>query len=144
MNKLTKITTGNLSEWLDRHFVDFDRFFDGYATATTNYPPHNIVKTGEHRAEIEMAVAGFRPDDVSVTVEGGRLTVTAESEATTIEDGREYVHRGISTRAFTKAFHLPEHWEVEEARFENGLLIVSLLHHLPEEKKAKRIEIKTI
>jgi molecular chaperone IbpA len=143
MNNLTKITTSNLTDWIDRHFVDFDRFFDGYSRATTSYPPHNIVKRGDDATDIEMAVAGFKPEEISVTVEGGRLTITAESASKTEEGSKVYAYRGISTRSFTKAFHLPENWEVREARFEHGLLIVSLLHHLPEEKKAKRIEIKT-
>lgn len=143
MNSLTKVTTGNLTDWIDRHFVDFDRFFDGYSRTTTNYPPHNIVKRGDDETEIEMAVAGFKPEEISVTVEGGRLTITAEAETKADEDGKVYAYRGISTRSFTKAFHLPEHWEVKEARFENGLLVVSLLHLVPEEKKMKRIEIKT-
>lgn len=143
MTNLAKITTGNLADFLDRHFVDFDRFFDGYNRTTTSYPPHNIVKRGDDETEIEMAVAGFKPEDISVTVEGGRLTIAAEAQAKTEEEGKMYAYRGISTRSFTKAFHLPENWEVKEARFEHGLLIVSLLHHLPEEKKMKRIDIKT-
>lgn len=143
MTNLPKITTSNLTDWIDRHFVDFDRFFDGYSRTTTSYPPHNIVKRGDDETEIEMAVAGFKPEEISVTIEGGRLTITAETEAKTEEEGKVYAYRGISTRSFTKAFHLPENWEVKEARFENGLLVVSLSHHIPEEKKAKRIDIKT-
>lgn len=143
MTNLPKLTTSNLSDWIDRHFVDFDRFFDGYSRATTSYPPHNIVKRGDDETDIEMAVAGFRPEDIEVTVEGGRLLVRAEAATAKEDEDKAYAYRGISTRAFTKAFHLPEHWEVKEARFEHGMLIISLLHNIPEEKKMKRIEIKT-
>lgn len=142
MTNLPKITTTNLTDWIDRHFVDFDRFFDGYNRTTTNYPPHNLAKIGDDKAEIEMAVAGFKPSEIEVSVEGNRLIVRAETSEESREDEKTYTYRGISKRSFSKSFYLPEHWEVSEARFEDGLLIVALEHNIPEEELPKRIEIK--
>jgi len=143
MTNLPKITTSNLAEWIDRHFVDFDRVFDGYSRATTNYPPHNIVKRSETSSDIELAVAGFSPDDIDITVEGSHLTISAEMSDKTEEDEKTYTYRGISTRSFSKSFYLPEHWEVKDAKFRDGLLVVSLEHYVPEENLPRKIEIKS-
>lgn len=142
MTNLPKLTTTNLNEWLDRYFVDFDRFFDGHHRATTNYPPHNIVKHSETETDIELAVAGFKPADIDVTVEGGHLMISATAESENEESGKTYTYRGISTRSFQKAFYLPDDWEVREAKFEDGLLVISLVHNVPEEKKPLKIEVK--
>ena len=138
MSKALRIVSDDI---LTRHFVGFDRLFDQFANVQTNtYPPHNVVKTGEDTRDIEFALAGFIEEDISVTVEDGVLTVAGAQES---EEDREYLWRGIGTRAFTKQFSLSEYWVVTGAKFTNGILVISTKQEVPEAVKPKQIEIKS-
>ena len=92
-------------------FIGFDRLFDELnSTHWTNiesYPPHNIVKTGEDKFAIELAIAGFGEKDIDVTVKDGDLIITGKSE----DKEKEYLHKGISARKFVKTFKLQEYIE---------------------------------
>ena len=106
---------------------------------TSGYPPYNIEKTGEHGYRISLAVAGFRADDLSVEVKENALLVTARTQED--ESAREYLHRGIATRAFERRFHLADHVRVTGASHADGMLHIDLQRELPEALKPRQIEI---
>jgi molecular chaperone IbpA len=129
-----------------RATVGFDRVFDildrQFANSvSTTYPPYNIIKEGEDSYKIEIAVAGFREDEIDITVKDYVLTVTGEQKREDNAEGPTYLHKGISARSFTRTFTLGDHVEVKGATVQNGLLVVSLEREVPEEAKPKRIAI---
>jgi molecular chaperone IbpA len=137
MNNLVKITSADI---FNRQFIGFDRLFDHLTSQeSSNYPPHNVVITGDDTRTIEFALAGFTRDDVNITVEDAVLTISSES--LNEEEDRIFIHKGISARSFVKRFSLAEYWEVSSAEFQNGILTISLKQEIPEAKKRKDIEI---
>ncbi len=116
-----------------------DRVLAG-ETAHNNYPPYNIEKTGESAWRISIAVAGFGADDLAVEVRENALIVTAR-KAEDDSEGRQYLHRGIATRAFERRFHLAEHVRVTGASHIDGMLHIDLVREVPEALKPRRIEI---
>ena len=130
---------------LYRSVVGFDRLADlldaASHEAATGYPPYNIERTGDNEYRIEIAVAGFRPDELSIEVKEAVLTVTGRKAA---NDGeRRFVHRGLAERNFERRFQLAEYVLVTEANLADGLLSISLKRELPEALKPRRIEIGT-
>ncbi len=130
---------------LYRATVGFDRIADlmdrvvASDVAQPTYPPYNIEKTDEDAYRISIAVAGFTPDDLSVEVKDGALSVTARKSP---EDAtRSYLHRGIATRAFERRFALADHVRVTGANHEHGMLHIDLVRETPEALKPRRIEI---
>jgi molecular chaperone IbpA len=125
--------------------VGFDQMFDDLIRTTniqsqSNYPPYNVVKYSEDKFAIEVAVAGFKEGDIDVTVEKNQLTVKGE-KAVELSQSAEYVHRGISARAFIRSWTLADFVEVTGAVVENGILTVNLDRVVPEEQKPKKIAI---
>lgn len=142
MNTLTKF---DLTPF-HRATVGFDRVFDildrQFANSvSTTYPPYNIIKEGEDSYKIEIAVAGFREDELDITVKDYSLTVTGEQKRDENVEGLTYLHKGISARNFTRSFTLGDHVEVKNATVQNGLLVVSLEREVPEAAKPKKIAI---
>ena len=125
-----------------RSTIGFDRLFDVLdevqRTAEETYPPYNIERLDENRFQISVALAGFTPDEVSLTAEQNVLTLEGRKAE---NDEKVYLHRGISARAFKRQFTLADHVEVRGARFENGLLIVDLQREIPEAMKPRQIPI---
>ena len=103
--------------------------------AAESYPPYNVEARGDHAVRITLAVAGFTPDDLALTIEGRQLTVAGKREGTEA-DPAAYLHRGIAARGFTRAFVLADGLEVTDARLEHGLLHIDLAR--PEERPAVR------
>src|SRR3954463_16217 len=131
---------------LYRSVVGFDRLADllesaASETASTGYPPYNIERTGENEYRIEVAVAGFRPDELNVEVKENLLTVQGRKAAN--DEARTYLHRGLAERNFERRFQLADYVIVTEAKLADGLLSVSLKRELPEALKARRVEITT-
>lgn len=128
--------------------VGFDNIFDeimrvSNQQSTQNYPPYNVVKHTEDKFVIELAVAGFREGDITVTLEKNLLTIEGnrfETE-TNAETPVEYLHRGISSRGFTRTFTLADHVEVVDASSQDGILSITLERKVPEELQPKKIEI---
>ena len=122
-----------------RHFVGFDSLLNELELRheDTNYPPYNIIKQGNNRYAIELAVAGFSKDDIEITNEDRDLIVKASKE----QKDAEYLHKGISTKTFEKNFRLAEHVQVVGADLSDGMLSIELEVVLPDEKRPKRIEI---
>ena len=129
---------------LYRSTVGFDLLFDmldqsSQVESMTNWSPYNIEKRGEDQYVITMAVAGFSPDEIELTQKASQLLVAGQKKSS--EDGRQYLHRGIATRAFKQTFNLADHVKVLGASLENGLLTVELKRDVPEALKPRRIEI---
>jgi molecular chaperone IbpA len=127
-----------------RSSVGFDRLFDLIDDTLRyegedNYPPYNIVRTGEDSYRVTLALAGFRPEDVRVTAQQNMLTVAGEK---TEKGDHSYLHQGIPERPFERRFSLADHVEVKNASLANGLLQIDLVRELPEAMKPRRIEIK--
>lgn len=112
--------------------------------AAESYPPYNVEETGESRLRISLAVAGFAPDQLLVTVEDNQLVVAGKRDAEAKPDDgeRAYLHRGIAARGFVRSFVLADGMEVEGALLEHGLLHIDLLQKEPD-KLVKRIPIRT-
>ena len=108
-------------------------------SAALAYPPYNIEKTGEEAYRLTMAVAGFAPDEVEVTVHENSLLVTGKAKKD--EEESRYLHRGIARRAFERRFSLADHIKVVGASLDNGMLHVDLVREVPEEAKPRKIEI---
>ncbi|WP_040610626.1 Hsp20 family protein [Oceaniovalibus guishaninsula] len=103
------------------------------------YPPYNIEKTGDDAWQIQIAVAGFSADDLTLEQRQNALIVTARKGEE--PEGRTFLHRGIATRAFERRFHLADHVRVSGASHADGMLIVDLVREVPEALKPRRIEI---
>ncbi|SPJ25758.1 Hsp20 family protein [Palleronia abyssalis] len=104
------------------------------------YPPYNIEKTGDDAWAIEIAVAGFSEEDLTVEQRENALIVSARKSDD--DQNRTYLHRGIATRAFERRFHLADHVRVEGARHANGMLVIELKREVPEALKPRRIAIQ--
>ena len=139
-NQLRPVTVG-----FDDIFDHFERMFDGDVMniPQVNYPPYNIVKTGDNTYDIELALAGFSKDDINVEYENNVLTVKSIKKAyEKDEQANGVIHRGISKRMFTKSFTVADDVEVKGAELKDGLLKVSLERIIPESKKPRTIKIK--
>ena len=129
---------------LFRSTIGFDRLMrlaDAATRVDASYPPYNIETTGENAYRLTMAVAGFAPQDIEVTVKENALLVDAKSGKD--EEGKQYLHRGIARRAFERRFQLADHIKVVGASLDNGLLHVDLVREIPEAMKPRKIEIAT-
>ena len=140
-NNLRPITVG-----FDDMFDHFEHMMDDsfFGRSVANFPPYNIVKTGENTYDVELALAGFNKKDIEVEYKENQLTVKSkkqEKQEETDEDGN-VIHRGISKRMFSKSFTIANDVEVKGAELKDGLLKVSMERIIPEHKKAKTIDIK--
>lgn len=138
---MTRVTTLNLPEFhrsilgMDRLMNDFNRLDN------SGYPPYNIESIGEDKYQITLALAGFKREELDITVKEGLLTVEGK-KAEIEEEGRQFIHKGIGNRAFQRQWKLAEYVEVVDATMEDGLLFVLLERQVPEEKQPKTITIR--
>ena len=126
-----------------RSTVGFDRLFDlaemaNRAAGEDHYPPYNIERLSEDSYQISLAVAGFSPDEISITAEQNVVTIEGKKPE---KAEREFLYRGISTRAFRRQFNLADYVQVRDASFDNGLLKIELVREIPEAMKPRRIAI---
>lgn len=128
---------------LYRSVVGFDRLAALLETAAsdaaTGYPPYNIERTGDNDYRIDIAVAGFRPDELNIEVKENLLTVQGRKAAN--DDARRYLHRGLAERNFERRFQLADYVVVTEADLADGLLSISLKRELPEALKPRTVQI---
>ena len=126
-------------------FLGFDHLFDELENITNHakdtYTPHNVFKDGDMKYDIELAIAGFSKDDISIELKDHVLTNTGDREAR--RDQNKYVHKGISGRKFVKSFRLSEYAEVNGADLTDGILTVSIEVVLPEKMRPQQISIGT-
>jgi len=112
--------------------------------AAESYPPYNVEETGEGQVRITLAVAGFSPDQLQVTVEGGQLIVAGRKDADTrAADEKAFLHRGIAARGFLRSFVLADGLEVDQAVLEHGLLHIDVVRPEPS-RLVKKIPIRTV
>jgi molecular chaperone IbpA len=129
---------------LYRTLVGFDRIASlmdqaSRLDAAPGYPPFNIEQTSEDAFRIELAVAGFSLDDLSIEFKQNTLTVSGSKQPS--EEPRQFLHRGIAERNFERRFGLADHVKVAGAKLENGLLTIDLVRELPETLKPRKIDI---
>jgi len=144
MTQLTRFDTAALN----RALVGFDRIFDDMERRfanqiSNNYPPFNIAKVSENCYTIDIAVTGFRKEEVAVTVEANELTVRGEKKRDD-DASVEYLHRGLALRDFERTFTLAEHMKVRGASVQNGILHIEIEREIPEELKPRVIDIVEI
>ena len=131
---------------INRYAIGFDHLMDHLVTlhsnnnlTTNEYPPYDIIKEGENNYKIELAVAGFKKDELSIQLKENTLTIKGETNSKN-SDG-EYLHKNIARRSFSKGFSLADNIEIGSASFEDGVLSVHLTQNIPEEQKPKEIVI---
>ncbi|TCN31364.1 Hsp20 family protein [Sinorhizobium americanum] len=128
---------------LSRSSVGFDHLFELLGSAdrmpADNWPPYDIMRLGESQYRIAMSVAGFSPDELTITHEQRLLVVSGEKAG---EDNAEYLYRGIAARNFERRFQLADYVMVTGANLANGLLTIDLVRELPEQMKPRRIDIQ--
>lgn len=138
-NQLRPVTVG-----FDNMFDHFESMFDGdvFSVPTVNFPPYNIVKTGDFTYDVELALAGYSKEDITVDYADNLLTVKSikKSDESNTEEG--ILHRGIAKRYFSKAFTIADDVEVKGAELKDGLLKISMERIVPEGKKPRSIDIK--
>ena len=122
------------------HTIGFDNLFNRLSVSKEpTFPPYNITREGKETF-VELALAGYSKDNISVTVQDSMLTIEGSSNKSPLSE-RQDVHRGIASRKFKRTFSLGEHVEVKSAGLENGLLTITLEEVIPEEKQPKVINI---
>ena len=141
MGNLMKYSAGDISQLLDRinkNSIGMDeylnRVFDLHET-TSNYPPYNLVTVSNVESRLELALAGFKKKQVNVYTQDGKLFVEGQREDG--ETGKEYVHRGVAQRSFTRAWTLSDETEVRSVSFEDGLLSITLGRVVPTHHQRK-------
>ena len=130
-----------------RSTVGFDRLFDmlensNAGQAQENYPPFDLIKLGDNDYRIELAVAGFKADEIDITAQQNVLIVSGrKSEETEQKEGEDFIYRGIANRSFERRFALADHIQVKGADLKDGLLAIDLVREIPEAMKPKKINI---
>ena len=140
MTQLRTIDTAALAQ-LSKALVGFDRYFSAPHHQNGNYPPHNIVKYSDNAYGIEVAVAGFTKDEVTVEVDQDQLTIRGIKHRDN-DSEVEYLHRGLAARDFEQTFTLAEYMEVRGAKVEHGMLQIDIHRVVPEALKPRQIEVK--
>ncbi|MGB6078797.1 MAG: Hsp20 family protein [Xanthobacteraceae bacterium] len=129
-----------------RSTIGFDHLLDLFdaaqrAEGEDHYPPYNIERQSEDRYQISLALAGFSPDEITVTAEQNVLSIEGRK---TEAANKDYLYQGISARHFKRTFNLADYVKVEGASFENGLLQIRLVREIPETMKPRRIPIGAV
>lgn len=148
---MVRLNTTNWNDFVsafpqvESRLIGFDRIFDAVTRLHTveggqsnSFPPYNIKKLDSENYEIQIALAGFSKSELDITVEDGNLVVKGEQEKS--ED--DFLHKGIAERNFTRTWALADDVKVTGSKLKDGVLSISLVHEIPEEKKPTSIEIK--
>ena len=129
-----------------RSSVGFDRLFDmlensSFGNGGENYPPFDLIKTGDNDYRIELAVAGFKPDEIDITAQQNVLIVTGSKKEESETTGTDYIYRGIANRSFERRFALADHIQVKGADMRDGMLAIELVREIPEAMKPRKISV---
>jgi molecular chaperone IbpA len=131
-----------------RSFVGFDNLFNELETISTqkqnSFPAHDILRISEDEYEITLALSGFNKDDISIDVHDGVLTIKGNGGTEVQNDKLQYLYKGIAKRSFEQKFRLEQYVDVKDAKLSNGLLTISLLREIPEERKPRQITLKSV
>lgn len=130
---------------LNKALLGFDEIFNNleqrFATQiNNNYPPYNVLKKDENSYELEVAVTGFTPEEVTVEINQNQLIVKGERKREE-DTGLQYLHRGLATRDFTRTWTLAEHMEVDQGSIKNGVLRIPIKRVIPEALKPRVLKI---
>jgi len=140
MTDLTRYGASNIDQFLDRvhrNSIGMNEYFDRLYTlheTNTNYPPYNLIQVSNVESRLEIALAGFKTEDVNVYTEYGKLFVEGQKES---KEDIEYAHRGLAQRSFTRAWTLSDDTEVRSVTFEDGLLSIDLGKVVPDHHARK-------
>lgn len=129
----------NLNTFLN-YAIGFDDMFDRFnylSRVNSGFPHYNIKKIKEGEYTIQMALSGYKKDEVKVKVEDGVLAIEGSSK----DDEQDFVHQGIAKRSFKRKFQLADYVECGGAKLEDGMLNINLKYNPPEDKKPKEIKI---
>ena len=140
MNTLARYHAANLPELFDKitkNSIGMDEYLNQFwdSTTTSNYPPYNLVQLNNHESKLEIALAGFKKDEVKVYTEFGKLYVEGKKEATEV-DGT-FVHKGLAQRSFQRVWTITDDTEVGSVSFDDGLLVVELKKIVPDHHARK-------
>jgi len=141
MNALQRYHVANLPELVERiqkNGIGMDDYLDRFFNSDfpqSNYPPYNLIQLNNHESKLEIALAGFKKDEVKVYTEFGKLYVEGKKEES--KDDGEFVHKGLAQRSFTKQWTLTDDTEVRSVSFSDGLLVVELGKIVPEHHQRK-------
>ena len=141
MTNLMKYNAANLNQFLDlinRNSIGMNDYFDRLTTipeTQSNYPPYNLVQVSGQEFRLELALAGFKKDEINVYTQEGKLFVEGNKEEAETE--RDYIHRGVAARSFTRTWSLSDETEVGSVVFEDGFLEITLQKIIPEHHKRK-------
>ena len=129
-----------------RSTVGFDRLFDmlensSFGASQENYPPFDLIKEGDNEYRIQLAVAGFKPDEIDITAQQNVLVVSGRKADASDEKGNDFIYRGIANRSFERRFALADHIQVRGADLKDGLLSIELVRDIPEAMKPRKIEV---
>ena len=141
MNTLARYHAANLPELFDRitkNSIGMDdylnRFWDD-TTTTSNYPPYNLIQLNNHESKLEIALAGFKKNEIKVYTEFGKLYVQGKKEES--EDVGEFVHKGLAQRSFERVWTVTDDTKVGSVSFDDGLLVIELNKIVPEHHSRK-------
>ena len=141
MTNLMRYTASDLPALMDRitrNSIGMDEYFDrlfNLHETTTNYPPYNLVQVNNVESRLEIALAGFRREEVRVFTEHGKLFVEGQKSDT--ESDWTFIHKGLASRSFKRSWTLSDDTEVREVIFEDGLLVIRLGKIVPEHHTRK-------
>jgi len=129
-----------------RSTVGFDRLFDmlensSFGATQENYPPFDLIKQGDNEYRIQLAVAGFQPDEIDITAQQNVLVVSGRKGEDGEEGGNDFIYRGIANRSFERRFALADHIQVKAADLKDGLLAIDLVREIPEAMKPRKIAV---
>ena len=140
MNTLARYHAANLPELFDKitkNSIGMDDYLNQFwdSTTTSNYPPYNLIQLNNHESKLEIALAGFKKDELQVYTEFGKLYVKGRKEES--EDDGTFVHKGLAQRSFKRVWTVSDDTKVGSVKFEDGLLTVQLKKIVPEHHARK-------
>ena len=141
MVNLTRYNAANLDQLMDRitrNTIGMDEYFDRIfklQESSSNYPPYNLIQISDTESQLELALAGFKKDEVNVYTQDGKLFIEGKKEDK--EDQTNYVHKGVAQRSFSRSWTLSDETEVRSVAFEDGLLVITLGKVVPEHHHRK-------
>ena len=140
MNTLARYHAANLPELFDKitkNSIGMDDYLNRFweDTTTSNYPPYNLIQLNNHESKLEIALAGFKKNEIKVYTEFGKLYVQGKKEES--EDVGEFLHKGLAQRSFERVWTVTDDTEVGSVKFEDGLLTVELKKIVPEHHARK-------
>jgi len=131
-----------------RSFVGFDNLFNELETVSTqkqnSFPAHDLIRISDDEYEITLALSGFNKKDISIDVNDGVLTIKGNGGNDVQDKNIQYLYKGIAKRSFEQKFRLEQYVDVKDATLSNGLLTISLIREVPEERKPREIVLKAI